>query len=273
MSRTADIDLSGDQASGLRRLFRMRAPQVVAFASGRESWGRSALLVQTAAALAASGHGVVVVDENPDPDNVLSAFGLNPRYDLMHVVAGERSVRQVVSSPAPLLRLVAAERAARELHHGDVDARRRLAVCLDELGRGSGFVLIDCAPRRHGQLSALALAARHLAVVVAAHGSAITEAYALIKSLVAVRGREGFQVVVTHARVAEEARAIFDNLKRVAGEHLGVRLDYLGAAMVPATEHLADALTTRLPPAPELAEDRGYVLRPSPTNAPGIVMV
>ncbi|MBK6402831.1 MAG: hypothetical protein IPF74_13320 [Rhodocyclaceae bacterium] len=53
----------GDQADGLRRLFGNRAPQVVAFASGREACGRTTLVVQTAAALAAAGHGVVVVDE------------------------------------------------------------------------------------------------------------------------------------------------------------------------------------------------------------------
>ena len=43
-------------------------PQVVAFASGRESCGRTTLLVQTAAALAAAGHGVVIIDENPAPE-------------------------------------------------------------------------------------------------------------------------------------------------------------------------------------------------------------
>lgn len=257
MSENVAIDLSGDQASGLRRLFGNRAAQVVAFASGHEACGRTTLVVQTAAALAAAGHGVVIVDENPAPNNTISAFGLTARYDLMSVLHGERSLRQATLAAAPLVRIVPSARAAVELDHAP-DKLPELDACMREMQRGAGFVLVDCATRRAGHLSALALAARHLAIVVAAHGSAITHAYALIKRMAQERGRDGFQVVITRARAPEEARAIFDNMKRVAHDHLGVRLDYLGAAMVPVTEHLADALVTRLPPSLEDSDGGGF---------------
>ena len=259
MSDTAAIDLSGDQAAGLRRLFSTRAPKVVAFASGRESCGRTTLLVQTAAALAAAGHGVVIVDENPPPNNAIAAFGLTARYDLMHVIEGERTLRQVLLPAAPLIRIVAAARAAHELDPADPVGLQQLSATLGELQRGAGFVLIDCAARRGGHLSAMGLAARHIAVIVAAHSSAITHAYALIKHMAQVRGRDGFQVVITRARAKEEARAIFENMKRVAKEHLGVRLDFLGASMVPVTEHLADALVTRLPPTLDDPDASGFI--------------
>lgn len=237
----------GDQAAGLRRLFGSRAPQVVAFASGREACGRTTLVVQTAAALAKQGEGVVIVDENPAPNNAVAAFGLTARYDLMHAVHGTRALRQVELAAAPLVRIVPAARAARELDHMDGDTRLRLADCLDQLQDGAGFVLIDCASRRGGQLSALARAARHLVIVVAAQTTAITHAYALIKRIAQDRIQGGFQIAITRARSHEEARGIFENMRRVAAEHLGVRLDYLGDARVPVTEHLADALVSRLP--------------------------
>lgn len=238
---------TGDQAAGLRRLFGARPPQVVAFASGREACGRTTLVVQTAAALAAAGHGVVIVDENPTPNNVVSAFGLTARYDLSHAFHGERALRQVMLPAAPLVQILPAARAAREFEHLDEAGRAQLTACLREMQRGASFVLVDCAHRRAGHLSPIALAARHMAVVVAAQTSAITHAYALIKRIAQERGRDGFQVVITRARAPEEARAIFDNMNRVAQEHLGVRLSYLGSAQVPVTEHLADALTQRLP--------------------------
>lgn len=273
MSETADIDLSSDQAAGLRRIFGSRAPQVVAFASGRESCGRTTLVVQTAAALAAAGHAVVIVDENAAPNNAISAFGLTARHDLIHVLQGERTLRHVALAAAPLVRIVPAARAARELDHADAAMRQRLAVALAELQCGAGFVLIDCAVRRSGHLSALALAARHLAVVVAAHSSAITHAYALIKHMAQERGRDGFQLVVTRARAPEEARAIFDNMKRVAREHVGVRLDFLGASMVPVTEHLADALVTRLPAAIDDSGAGGFLFPRGLPRSSGSLMV
>jgi flagellar biosynthesis protein FlhG len=238
----------GDQADGLRRLFGSRTPQVVAFASGREACGRTTLVVQTAVALAALGHGVVVVDENPAPDNALAAFGLAARHDLFQALSGERSLAQVAVTAAPLVRVVPAARAVRELDRGGPAGGSRLAAVGRELAQGADFVLIDCANRRGGHLSPLAAMARHVAVVVAAQGTAITHAYALIKRIAHDHGRDGFQIAITRARSQEEARAIYGNMKRVAREHLTVRLDFLGASAVPVTDHLAEALLHRLPP-------------------------
>jgi flagellar biosynthesis protein FlhG len=241
----------GDQADGLRRLFGSREPQVVAFASGREACGRTTLVVQTAAALARSGHGVVVVDENPAPDNTLSAFGLATRNDFFQVIRGERSLAQVAIPAAPLVRIVPAARAARELDRLSTSSQQRLTAGFRHMQDGADFVLIDCASRRSGNLSPVATLARHIVVVVAAQSTAITHAYALIKRVAHDHGRDNFQIAVTRARSGEEARAIYDNMNRVAREHLGVRLDYLGASAVPVTDHFADALLNSLPPALE----------------------
>jgi flagellar biosynthesis protein FlhG len=261
----------GDQAAGLRRLFGTRPPQVVAFASGHEACGRTSLVVQTAAALASAGHTVVIVDENAGPNNAIGAFGLTARYDLMHALHGDRSLRQVLLQAAPLVRLLPAARAAQELDRLDAATGMHLTACLNELQRGASFVLIDCAPRNRGHLSRLAVAARHMAVVVAAHGNSITHAYALIKHMAQERGRDGFQVVITRSRSNDEAQAIYDNMRRVARSHLGVRLDYLGAADVPVTANLADALLARLPPSfgDEATGAGGFLLRWSASRPTG----
>jgi flagellar biosynthesis protein FlhG len=267
--------LWGDQAAGLRRLFGGRSPQVVAFASGREACARTTLVVQSAAALAAAGHGVVIVDENQGPDNTLAAFGVASRHDLMQVLSGERALSQIMLQAAPLIRIVPASQAAREFdlpareRGRHAVARQRLQASLAEMQRGAGFVLIDTAAARGGHLSVLALAARHVAVVVAAHSAAITQAYALIKRLARECGRNDFQMVVSRARSREEAQAIFDNMRRVAGEHLGVRLHFLGDARVPVTDHLAEALLTRLPQAGGEDEGDGFLA----LRAPGAPMV
>jgi flagellar biosynthesis protein FlhG len=231
----------------------------VAFASGREACGRTTLVVQSAAALAATGHGVVILDENPSPDNALAAFGLATRNDFLQVVRGERTLAQVAVTAAPLVRIVPAARAARELDQLNATSRQRLAAGFRDMQEGASFVLIDCASRRSGNLSTLAALARHLVVVVAAQGAAITHAYALIKRIVQEHNRDTFQIAVTRARSGEEARAIYDNMHRVAREHLGVRLDYLGASAVPVTDHLADALLRSLPIASECGDMDGLL--------------
>jgi flagellar biosynthesis protein FlhG len=238
---------AGDQAAGLRKLFGARATQVIAFVSGRDACGRTTLLVQTAAALAQAGHGVVVIDENSGPNNVLATFGISSRYDLLDLVQSGRSAQQIMRQAAPLVQTIAASRFADELVQVDTASAAYLNAGLRQIQEGVSFVMIDCASRRGGHISPLALAARHIAVVVAAQGSAITHAYALIKRLARERALESFQVVITRARSEDEAQAIFDNLRRTARDHLGIRLDYLGSSRIPVTDHLADALQSRLP--------------------------
>lgn len=252
----------GDQADGLRRLFGSRSPQVVAFVSGRETSGRGALVVQTAVALASAGHGVVIVDENPAPDNTLSAFGLTARSDLLNIVRGDRSLNQVIVSAAPLVRILPASRAARELDLTGEASRQRLAAALGDMQKGADFVLIDCTSRYGSVLSPVAVSARYVVVIVAAQAAAITHAYALIKRIVREQGRDSFHIAVTRARSVEEARAVFANMRRVAREHLGVRLEWLGAAKAPVTGNLAEALIHGLPPdIDELADEAPSALR------------
>ncbi|MDP1527282.1 MAG: hypothetical protein Q8M20_15865 [Rhodocyclaceae bacterium] len=65
-------------------------------------------------------------------------------------------------------------------------------------------------------------------LAVAAREEALIDAYGLMKRVVQEEGGGSFRITITHARSEEEARAVFDNLRRVAHEYLGVRLEYLG---------------------------------------------
>lgn len=243
-----------DQAAGLRRMFATPAHQIIAFAAGKAASGRTTLLSQTASALAAMGRQVLIIDENPAPANTLARFGLKSRHDLYQVLRGECSLDQAVLEAAPGLRILAATRAAQELEHADRHAalaHQRLQTCLQMLQRDAEFILIDTAISSYRPLSALTLTAQHLAIVVGAQSSAITQAYALIKRLNQERGRDGFQLVISRARSHQEANAIFNNISQLASARLDIRLNHLGTALVPAQEHLAQALLHRLPQPPQ----------------------
>ena len=75
--------------------------------------------------------------------------------------------------------------------------------------------------------------ARYVTLAVAARELDVIDAYALIKRAVREQKCRHFRIAITHARSDEEAQAVFDNMRRVACEHLGVRLDYLGVASAP----------------------------------------
>ena len=256
-----DVDMtarawSDDQAAGLRRLFAVRPSQLVAFAAGLEACGRTSLIVESAEALAAAGWRVLIIDENPAPQNILTRYGLAARHDLLQLLHGERSLSQVEVPLAPQLSVVAAARALqafdmaasarREQARSAALALRNLGPVLAHLQQGVDFILIDSARQSNGLLTPLTL------VVAAATSATITHAYALIKRLARERGRADFQVVINRARTLAESRIIFDNMRRVAEQHLTVRLNYLAGVIPASTTALAHALLERLPIPPAL---------------------
>lgn len=239
-----------DQAAGLRRLFGAHKARAVAFVSGREACGRTALLVRTATALAEAGQGVVIIDENAGADNVHAALGIKVRHDLLALVQGDVSIEQLVQPVAPFLSVISAARFAAAPLRTNTVAAERLNAALRQLQDGCTFILVDCVARHDSHLSPLALAMPHLVVVVAAQGAAITRGYALIKHLSRAYGRERFHVAITKARTEQAAQVIFHNMRNTAHAHLNVVLNYLGSTRVEGggfgSDHLASALQSHL---------------------------
>ncbi|HEY6896969.1 MAG TPA: hypothetical protein VI279_06885 [Rhodocyclaceae bacterium] len=227
-----------DQAEGLRRLFGASSVRRVALVSALAKPQQAAeLAARTALGLADAGHAVTLIDEYAAP-NALSVFGVTPQADLFQVLMGDCAARQAVFHPSPLIRLVAASRAARVLEYGEHELRERINALLGELQRDASYLLINCHLREHRALSPLAMEARDVVVVLAPQAETITRAYALIKRIAADCGQELFHIAVSRARNLAEARNVYDNLARVANAHLGVQLNFLGQA----GDHLADAL-------------------------------
>lgn len=252
MSETGDAG-RGDQAAGLRRLFGSPSAQVIAFASGGEGVKQGACLARTATVLASMGQGVAVVDEIGGSDGPLASLGVTEGHDLFQALTGECTVRQTMVHVAPLLRAASARRAARAMERGEYGLSERYADFLAEAKRDAAYVLINCAKRNKGtSLSPLSIDARHVVVVTTTAAPSITAAYALIKRIVGERGHGGLHLAVTGASDEGEARVVFANMHRLAKDHLGAVINYLGYGR----EHLAHALTRHLPPG----------LEPSPRN-------
>lgn len=245
-----DLPQAVDQAAGLRRLFRRRPNQVIAFASGRASSGLTSLMVQTAVALAEAGQRVLVIDEHTGPGSAMATLGAQRRGDLWDSLIGRIALENSIVSVSQNLWAVSAADTAARLHQDSPVLREKLDLLMAPMRSGSDFILIDSLLASQGHLSLLSSTAYHMVVVVSAETGSITDSYALIKRLVRERGREGFQVVITRPKSMEEAHTVFDNLKRTAGEHLGVRLQLLDVVRIPTAGNIADALCARLPLAP-----------------------
>lgn len=236
-----------DQAAGLRRLFGNRGACSVAFVQARRDAAWAMRLARTASTLASEGRRVVIVDEHAGPGSVTAITGQTPRLDLFDVFVGDCALADIRIQAAPGITVIPAARAAREFAHGEVDIAERMAACLAEAGNDASYVLVDGVCRQ-GDISPLAAAALHLAVVLGSGGRSVTDTYALLKRQHLFAGRNDFQVVlVDPAPNAEDVRTALDNLRSTARKHLSVELSHLATLSSSQVDDLVQGLLSRLP--------------------------
>lgn len=233
-----------DQAAGLRRLFGHRPAASIAFAHVQRRPGSGLQLARTAHALAARGQRVVIVDEHRGNGSITAIAGQDARYDLFDAFVGNCALSDIMLRATHRITVVPAPRAAKEFGHGEVDIEARMAACLTELGSQADFLLID-GLLRQGQVSQLARAANHLAVVAKPTKTAIAETYSVIKQVSAPGGRETLHVILDLVGDAEAAGRIFRNLRGTAQKHLAVDLFHL-ANLGRDVGDLVDGLLNRL---------------------------
>ncbi|MBU9172601.1 MULTISPECIES: AAA family ATPase [Burkholderia] len=228
-----------DQAEGLRRLLAGRATRIVAVTGGPAGVGCTTTVVNLAAALAALGKDVLVVDERSDVDSAAATLAGS------WVRTGS-----TVRHAAGFSICVAAELA----RDGYDDAR--LAAYLEG---AADIVLVDAQRDAEGAFSALARAANDVLVVTRVAGPAITEAYACMKRLHYAHALAQFRVLVNHVQSAADARAAYENLAGVASRYLAVALDEGGYVSAdPLVARARELVHTVVDAFPSAAAARDY---------------
>ena len=213
-----------DQAEGLRRLLSKSGSRVVAITGGPVGVGCTSTVVNLAAALAALGKDVLVIDER---------LGRNSVSAMLGGVQGAGSLRALMDGD------VAFEQACarHELGFSVLAASREncagySAGQLSRLLSGpADVVLVDARLDRQGALSPISAQAHDVLIVTRVAASAITEAYACMKRLHFEHAIAQFRVLVNHVSSLADAHTTFENLAEVAARYLTVSIEDAGCVM------------------------------------------
>lgn len=219
------IDPHEDQAAGLRRLFRRAPPAVAAlYATGRNP---AHLALKAAHRIAGVRERVLLLDEAQGDAALGEALGLPEVGDLLGVLGGRLSLRELVQPVPGLLGRVPVGAAALALPLLDDERRMRLVDAVRALVRKASFVLVHASCEGAEDPSPFIFAAPRRLVVAEASRRGATDAYQTIKQLAAA-GAGSMHVAVAGARGREDAKAFFASLNALVARHVGVPLAWIG---------------------------------------------
>jgi len=202
--------------------------RVIAVTGGKGGVGKTSVAVNLATALAARSRRVVLLDGDLGLANADVFLGLSPRYTLAHVLAGERTLDEILVEAPQGFKLIPAAAGAADLaqlgpaeHLGLIRAFSSLAARLDVL-------IVDTAAGLSHSVLQFSQAAQQVMVVMCDEPASITDAYALIKVLSRNHGVERFRILANQIRLPGGGRELYQRFERVAARFLDVTLEYAG---------------------------------------------
>jgi len=244
-SKTNGTDSAWHPAGALAALKRARPVKVIAVTGGKGGVGKTTVAVNLGVALSMRGREVLLLDADLGLANVDVMLGLNPRFNLGHVVSGECRLEDAIVTGAHGLHVIAAASGLKRMANLSNAEHIGIVRAFDELYHRIDVMLIDTAAGLGDSVLTFCHAAHEVVVVTCDEPAALTDAYGLIKVLSRDHGVGRFRIVANQVRNTLHGRELHMKLARVCDRFLSVTLDYAGC--VPA-DRLARAAAQRQAP-------------------------
>ncbi len=217
-----------------------RPVKVIAVTGGKGGVGKTNVTANLAVALAERNRSVMILDADLGLANIDVVLGLQPRWNLSHVLSGERSLDEVIVEGPRGVRIVPASSGIRQMANLNSFEHVGLIRAFSDLSHPVDVLLVDTAAGLHDSVLTFAKAAHHVLLVVCDEPASLTDTYALIKVLSREHRVQNFRVLANQTRSSGEGRDLYQKLVRVCDRFLDVTLEYAGA--IPHDEFLRKAV-------------------------------
>lgn len=230
----------GDQAKDLRRIVDMqRRPagrltglRSLAVLSGKGGVGKSNISVNLSLAMAGRGKRVVLLDADLGMANVDLLCGLSPRFNLAHVIRGQKQVRDILLPLGENLSVLPGGPGVRELADLDEEALLNLIDSMSILEGLADVLVIDTGAGIHRNTISFGAASDAVLLVTTPEPTSIRDAYGVLKALVsATAGKTEVTVVVNMAASPEEGEDVADRIRSAASQFLGISPAFGGTVL------------------------------------------
>jgi len=197
---------------------------ILAITSGKGGVGKTNVAVNLSLCIAQDNRRVVLMDADLGLGNLDVLMNLHTRYNLSHVVAGRRTLREITHIGPGGVEVICGGSGIEGLANLGTFQRRRLIEELDGLQDRADVIIIDTGAGIHSTVIGFCLAADHTLIITTPEPTAMTDAYAMIKVLASKKYTGRISLLVNMAQSMAEGKKIYRQIADVASRFLDMAI-------------------------------------------------
>ncbi len=206
----------------------LRTPQVIGVASGKGGVGKTTVAVNLAAALGMRGHRVLLLDADLGMANAQVALGVRSPLNISHLLAGEKTLQEMLVTAAPGVQLVPGASGLRDMAALDMSQVATIIHAFDELQESVDYLIVDVAAGISPSVLTFMAACQRRIVVLQDQPAAIADAYGLIKVMTQDQDLDEIYLVANSVQGDAHGQQLAQFVNDVTLKFLGCTVKYLG---------------------------------------------
>ncbi len=218
----------------------LKTARVVSITSGKGGVGKTICVANLAVVMAKRGYRVLVIDADLGLANIDLHFGLNPKFNLNHFFAGEKTLQDILVQTTCGITVLPAGSGLQQYTHLDSTQKLHLMEEIDLLHGRFDVVLIDTEAGISENVTYFILASQEIIVITTPEPTALSDAYALMKLLSTMFNEKKFKLVVNSVVSENEALDAYQKLILVSSRFIDISIDFLGA--IPMDKRFVDSV-------------------------------
>lgn len=233
-----------DQATRLRQIagrYRDAAlatrPYVVTVTSGKGGVGKSTVALNLAIALADLGKRVLLLDADANLGGIDVMLGLSPRFRLGNVLRGEKDIEDVLIAPHPGLKVLPGNSGDADYPALTPQRQDQLLEDLLLLEEQYDLLMIDTAAGLTPEIVGFADHADETLVVSTVEPTAILDAYAMIKVILAGNSDAAISILLNSVQLPRDGSETARKLQMAITHFLKRDVTFLGSIPYDAAVH------------------------------------
>jgi flagellar biosynthesis protein FlhG len=202
--------------------------RVITVTSGKGGVGKTNFTVNLALALAKLGQRVLIIDADLGMGNVDVILGCSTPYNILHLLEGGYSLVDIITDGPLGIKFMSGGSGLYNLANlSDLQLTRIVnkITLLDDL---ADIILIDTGAGISKSVMNFVVAADEVIIVTTPEPTAITDAYAMVKTYVNHSGTAVLKLVINRVIEPDEGNIAADKLIKVSLKFLGLSISSLG---------------------------------------------